>query len=79
MGNTKKNNSNTTNEKDNLAAADLPLIKQKRWGLIKSDLKEALNTWDKLEKKQAPLSQEEEQLVKIKSIINQLKEKLEQF
>jgi hypothetical protein len=76
MGNTKKNN---TNSNDNLAAANLPLIKQKRWGLIKSDLKEALNTWDKLEKKQAPLSQEEEQLVKIKSIINQLKEKLEQF
>ncbi len=51
----------------------------KRWTFIQNDLEKALNTWEDLEKNQAPLSQEEEQLIKIKSIINQLKEKLDQF
>ncbi len=56
-----------------------PSAKSKRWTFIQNDLHDALNTWDELEKNQAPLSREEEQLVKIKSIINQLKEKLDQF
>ncbi len=51
----------------------------KRWTFIQNDLEKALNTWEELEKNQAPISQEEEQLIKIKSIINQLKEKLDQF
>lgn len=53
--------------------------KQKRWTFIQEDLVDALNTWDKLEKNQSPLSREEEQLIKIKTIINQLKDKLDQF
>ncbi|MBC7465338.1 MAG: hypothetical protein H7256_05045 [Bdellovibrio sp.] len=73
MGNTNDKNS----KKDD--STNLPLNKKKRWGVIKSDLKDALNTWDRLEKKEAPLSQEEQQLNNIKSIINQLKDKLEQF
>ena len=73
MGNTNDKNS----KKDD--STNLPLNKKKRWGMIKNDLKDALNTWDNLEKKDAPLSQEEQQLVNIKSIINQLKDKLEQF
>lgn len=56
-----------------------PSAKSKRWTFIQNDLQDALNTWDKLEKNQAPRSREEEQLVQIKSIINQLKEKLDQF
>lgn len=71
--------SNTNNDNSNGNNTNLPLNKKKRWGVIKSDLKDALNTWDKLEKNQPALSQEEEQMVKIKSIINQLKDKLEQF
>ncbi len=51
----------------------------KRWTFIQNDLQKALNTWEHLEKNQAPRSQEEEQLIKIKSIINQLKQKLDQF
>ena len=50
-----------------------------RWALIQNDLEKALNQWDKLGKDQPALSQEEQQLAKIKSIINQLKEKLDQF
>lgn len=72
MSNTNSNNSNDD-------SPNLPLNKQKRWGLIKNDLKDALNTWDQLENDKPALSKEEEQMVKIKSIINQLKDKLEQF
>lgn len=50
-----------------------------RWSFIQSDLKDALNTWEVLEKSDLGPSPEEEQLQKIKSIIGQLKEKLEQF
>lgn len=56
-----------------------PSAKQKRWTFIQEDLVDALNTWDELEKNQSPLSREEEQLIKIKTIINQLKDKLDQF
>ena len=38
-----------------------------------------MNTWQELEKAKVGPSPEEEQLVKIKTIIGQLKEKLEQF
>lgn len=71
--------SNTNGKKNNEETPNLPLNKKKRWGVIKNDLTDALSTWDSLEKNRAPLSKEEEQLVKIKSIINQLKDKLEQF
>lgn len=50
-----------------------------RWSFIQSDLENAMNTWEELEKAEVGLSPEEEQLVKIKTIIGQLKEKLEQF
>ncbi len=51
----------------------------KRWSFIQADLEKALVTWKDLENIQPKLSQEEEQLLKIKSIINQLKDKLDQF
>lgn len=53
--------------------------KDKRWSFIQSDLKTAFDTWQELEKIEASLSPEEEQFVKIKSIIGQLKDKLQQF
>ena len=53
--------------------------KSNRWSFIQSDLEKALETWQELEKSQTGLSPEEEQFQKIKTIISQLKEKLEQF
>jgi hypothetical protein len=50
-----------------------------RWSFIQNDLETAMNTWQELEKAKVVPSPEEEQLVKIKTIIGQLKEKLEQF
>jgi len=49
------------------------------WSIIQNDLLKALNTWQELEKTEIRQSPEEEQLIKIKTIIRQLKEKLEQF
>ena len=54
-------------------------MQSKRWALIQNDLEKALGNWDELSKDQPALSQEEQQLAKIKSIINQLKDKLDQF
>ena len=51
----------------------------KRWSFIQSDLSKAMDTWHELEKADISLSPEEEQLAKIKIIISQLKDKLEQF
>ena len=53
--------------------------KGQRWSFIQSDLTNALNTWNELEKAEVQLSPEQEQLLKIKFIITQLKAKLEQF
>lgn len=53
--------------------------KSNRWSFIQNDLSNAMDTWAALEKADITLSPEEEQLVRIKVIISQLKEKLEQF
>lgn len=53
--------------------------KLNRWSFIQSDLSKALDTWQELEKNASSLSPEEEQFVKIKTIIGQLKDKLEHF
>lgn len=53
--------------------------RKKRWTFIQNDLKNALSTWDELEKSPISLTSEEEQLKKIKAILQQLKEKLNQF
>lgn len=53
--------------------------KTKRWSFIQNDLEKALNSWLELEQTEAGLSPEEEQLAQIKSIISDLKKKLEDF
>ncbi len=65
--------------KDTPETADPIASKSKRWSFIQSDLEKALDTWQELEKGQAKLSPEEEQFQKIKTIIGQLKSKIEQF
>lgn len=50
-----------------------------RWSFIHSDLTKAMDTWQELDSKESGISPEEEQLAKIKTIIAQLKAKLEQF
>ena len=54
-------------------------VRAKRRSFIQTDLKSAFDNWQELEKVEACMSPEEEQFVKIKSIIGQLKDKLQQF
>ena len=61
------------------AAQETTPNKSKRWSFIQNDLEKALDTWQELEKNQAGLSPDEEQFEKIKTIIGQLKSKIEQF
>lgn len=71
-------NSSDDNDLKNSTKTDA-LTKATSWSFIQSDLEKALNNWQELEKLDACLSPEEEQLVKIKTLIGQLKNKLEQF
>jgi hypothetical protein len=54
-----------------------------RWSFIQSDLtldlSTALTTWKELEKAESTLSPDQKEFLKIKFMISQLKEKLEQF
>lgn len=50
-----------------------------RWSFIQQELESARQSWDELEKSEPGLSPEEEQLLQIKTIIGQLKTKLDQF
>lgn len=76
MSNLSDNEKTTPMSENSEAKAD---TKAKRWSFIQSDLSDALNTWEALEKTVAGPSPEEEQLVKIKTIIGQLRDKLQQF
>ncbi len=74
-------NDNATKQKNLPSEKNVDSLppKSKQWGFIQVDLEKALDTWRELEKSEAKLSPEEQQFQKIKIIICQLKEKLEQF
>lgn len=72
-------NEKTTPKSENSEGNETTNAKAKRWSFIQSDLSDALNTWEELEKAIVGPSPEEEQLVKIKTIIGQLRDKLQQF
>jgi hypothetical protein len=67
----------TPNAAENQSAAGT--TKTRRWSFIQNDLEKALNSWRELEQTATGLSPEEEQLAQIKSIISDLKKKLEEF
>lgn len=68
-----------SNSPDDKKQTTPPPKQEERWSFIQNDLLRAIYTWEELEKTKAGLNPEEEQLVKIKTIISELKEKLEQF
>ena len=77
--NDNSNKKSVFNTKSDTQSKTQSNTQSKRWALIQNDLEKALNKWDEISKNQPVLSQEEQQLAKIKSIINQLKDKLDQF
>lgn len=76
--NSDKNTDSRTTENDE-TTSETTAAKSKRWSFIQNDLEKALDAWQELEKAQTKLSPEEEQFEKIKTIIGQLKSKIEQF
>ena len=52
---------------------------KKRWSYIQSDLGHAASEWHEAEKNPQVKTQDEEQFEKVKSIIENLKEKLNEF
>ena len=76
-------NTNDNTNKQTISATESVLEnvtnKSKRWSFIQSELEKALDTWQELENSKTQLSPEEEQFQKIKTIISQLKSKIEQF
>ncbi len=54
-------------------------IKNLKWKTIQTDLKSALNEWSDLESEVLQKTPEEIQLEKVKSMIENIKEKLNQF
>ena len=56
-----------------------PALSKLKWQAIQSDLQSALTEWSTLESVETPKSPEEEQLEKMKSMIEKIKDKLEQF
>lgn len=79
MSNSNDSATKQNNTPSDKKTAESPISKSNRWGFIQSDLEKALDAWEQLEKSQSRLSPEEEQFQKIKTIISQLKGKLEQF
>ena len=54
-------------------------LKKTKWKTIKTDLQSALNEWSALENLEPQKSPEEEQLEKMKSMIENIKDKLNEF
>lgn len=54
-------------------------LKNLKWRSIQTDLKSALDEWSTLEQKKTSLSPEEVQLQKVKNMIENIKDKLNQF
>lgn len=50
-----------------------------RWSKIKTDLSTVLTEWNSLEQNSPTLSAEEQQLEKVKTMIHDLKDKLNEF
>lgn len=66
-------------KKDKINLNYNPLAKPNSWAHVHIDLENAMNKWRELDKLTLVLSPEEEEFIKIKSLIAQLKEKLQQF
>lgn len=62
-----------------LTSTDLNGLAKVKWSSLTTDLKSALGTWSEDDQKAAQKSPEEEQLDKVRSLIEDLKERLNEF
>lgn len=70
--------SNKSGKKKQLNPTDLNTLAKVKWGYMQTDLKSALGSWSELDTS-ASKSPEEEQLDKVKTLIENLKQKLNDF
>ncbi|AZZ36460.1 hypothetical protein CIK05_06545 [Bdellovibrio sp. qaytius] len=86
----KKSNKKSSAAKSGLAAPKAPLgaplnatdlngLAKVKWSSLQTDLKSALGSWSENEQKEDLKSPEEEQLDKVRSLIEDLKERLNEF
>lgn len=78
----KKSSKNSTSAKStasSLNASDLHGLAKVKWSSLQTDLKSALGSWSDLDQKTIAKSPEEEQLDKVKTLIEDLKLKLNDF
>jgi hypothetical protein len=59
--------------------SDLQGLAKVKWGAMQTDLKSALGSWSDLDQNAQNKSPEEEQLDKVKTLIENLKQKLNDF
>lgn len=73
--------SSPKNESSQIMTSDkeLQVLAKVKWNSMQTDLKSALGSWNDLDQTKATKSPEEEQLDKVKSLIEDLKLKLNDF
>ena len=62
-----------------LNSSDLNGLAKVKWSSLTTDLKSALGSWSENDQKEDQKSPEEEQLDKVRSLIEDLKERLNEF
>ena len=66
-------------ESDPHTQANIAALAKAKWSYMQTDLKSALGSWDTLDNDKPAKSPEEEQLDKVKTLIEDLKLKLNDF
>jgi cation transport regulator ChaB len=75
---TTKNNAKD-NDKKALNPSELQGLAKVKWSSMQTDLKSALGSWSDFEQQETVKTPEEEQLDKVKTLIEDLKQKLNDF
>ena len=79
MSNKKSSKNSSSAKSSALNPSELQGLAKVKWSSISTDLKSAMGSWSDLDQKPAAKSPEEEQLDKVKSLIEDLKLKLNDF
>lgn len=75
----KKSTKNSPAKSSALNPSELQGLAKVKWSSMQTDLKSAMGSWSDLDQKPTAKSPEEEQLDKVKSLIEDLKLKLNDF
>ena len=76
----KKSSKNSSGAKSSaLNPSELQSLAKVKWSSMSTNLKDAMGSWSELDQKPSSKSPEEEQLDKVRSLIEDLKDKLNEF